>query len=376
MKDNCKNKFIAYLSHELRNPLQSIIMSSYLLENSLQNISDTKIKTQLSVLNKSCNDMKRIIDDILDLTKIENDDFTLNYEECNLAEIMENIFNEHKPIADKKNLMLGLHFAKDIPHFIYCDSVRLSQILSNLILNAIKYTETGNINITVKYIENCYQFIIEDTGVGIDEHNINLLFTEFCKISNSHVQKNDLLCSNGLGLFLSHKIAKKMNGTISVSSTVGKGSKFILTIPEKSNLKSSFVLLNTLNAPIIKKDLKGKILIVDDDEKNTMMLKMMLEHCCMEYKYDLDIECIYDGLNAFELTKINKYDIIFMDINMNGVDGHTACKMIKNIHNDIIIVATTGNILVYSKNDNTFDHILIKPFGINTILYILNKYLH
>lgn len=374
---NDQNNFVAFLSHELRNPLQSIILSSYLLNNKLQDSNiDDKTKTQLNIINKSSNDMKRIINDIIDLSKIEAKEFNLEMDLYDVKDITESIYNEYFINANEKNLEFILSINKNIPDKLFTDQVRLSQILSNLISNAIKYTDKGIIILNVSYCKNKKGifFNVSDTGIGINEDEYCLLFKKYGQTTNSFGSKNN---SNGLGLFLSQKLAKLLGGYIQCISEYQKGSTFSFFHPIK--LGNSHILYDDKE---IQYNLKGKILLVDDDEANLILLKMLLDNYILEYKFDLEIEYTTNGFDAIEFSKINNYDLIFMDINMRGIDGCTTSRIIKNNNNfSGIIIATTGNILAKAENQDDdskydcFNHIIIKPYSDLIIRNILNKYL-
>lgn len=369
-----QNNIIAFLSHELRNPLQSIVLSSYLLNNKLKNNSDEKIKSQINIINKSSNDMKRIINDILDLSKIEADEINLELDLCNIKDIITNIYQEYDILANEKNLTINFKINDDVPEKIFTDQVRLNQILSNLVSNAVKYTNKGNIIIDVCYCEqkNGVYFNITDTGIGIKNDEVCFLFKEF-GVTNSNYNKNT---SNGLGLYLSQKLAKLLGGNITYLTEYGNGSTFSLFHPIK--LGTSEILYSGDN---IQFNLKGKLLLIDDDETNLIILKMLLENFVLEYNFDLEMESTTDGYMAIELCKINCYDIIFIDINMIGIDGCTAAKIIKKNNCNNIIIAMTGNILAKKENrtENSkfeiFSHVIIKPFNDIIMLNILGKYL-
>ena len=376
--------FIAYLSHELRNPLQSINLANHLLQYDLQitDTSDQKISTYLKTITRSCHEMKKIINDILDLNKIEAHEFIIDFDLCNIRELCDTIYNEFLPLANEKSLTLTLDVHDYVPKTIYTDEVRLCQILSNLLSNALKYSKSGEIKLRVVYENNDnnnnrehgIKFIIIDNGEGIRKDDLPNLFRQFSQTSCS-----DKFNSNGLGLCVSQKIAYLLGGCISVMSEHKKGSTFTMFHPITLGTSGVTFIKNKFN-----KNLTGNLLIVDDNESNLLLFRLMLDHFNCEYKYNLEIHTVKDGKDAIDICKDNVYDIIFMDINMPGIDGCTASRIIKHNGFKGKIIATTGNILAKKENLSVskdkdkykyFDDVIIKPYDDSLVLQILNEYL-
>jgi len=367
--------FIAYLSHELRNPLQSINLANHLLQIHKGKSEENNSK-YLDTISRSCFEMKKIINDILDLSKIEAHEFIIELDTCDIRDLANNIINEFTSLALEKGLLITLNIHDDIPETIYTDEVRLSQILSNLISNAIKYSTSGEIKLDISYDESEHgiKFNVVDQGDGIRKDEISNLFKQFC-----HTSSSDKFNSNGLGLWISQKIAHLLGGNISVVSEHKKGSTFTLFHPIKLANSGNFQ-----EKVKFAKDLVGKILIVDDNESNLMLFRLMLDHFNCEHKYNLETHSVKDGKDAVELCKVNVYDIIFMDINMPGIDGCTASKLIRLNGFTGKIIATTGNIMAKKENSSLmnnqekykcFDDVVIKPYDDTVIMKILNKFL-
>ncbi|AYV83625.1 MAG: hybrid sensor histidine kinase/response regulator [Hyperionvirus sp.] len=364
--------FIAYLSHELRNPLQSINLAAYLLQIDLKhekggNIS--KVNNYLNTISKSCFEMKKIINDILDLDKIEAHEFIIEFDICDVRELVGVIFEEFVSLASDKKLELTLDVIERVPKTIYTDEVRLSQILSNLLSNALKYSKSGEIKLVVDFdeIDHGITFTVIDHGEGIRVDELPNLFKQYCQTSCS-----DKFNSNGLGLCVSQKIAHLLGGHISVVSAHKKGSTFTLFHPIRLGSSGSTIGKNKFTRILV-----GKILIVDDNESNLILFRLMLDHLNCAYKYNLEVHTMRDGKDAIDITKSNEYDIIFMDINMPGIDGCTACRIIKTNGFKGKIIATTGNILVKKEKEKFkyFDDVMIKPYDDTLVLNMLNIYL-
>jgi signal transduction histidine kinase/CheY-like chemotaxis protein len=379
---NNHNNLIAFLSHELRNPLQSLSMATYLLQKKI-NVDDQKISLYLSTISKSSSEMKRIINDILDLSKIESNEMELIMDNHIVTEILDNLVLTFESIAKEKDIELKINIEEKCPTYIFTDLTRINQILSNLISNAIKYSNKNtNVIINISYDKKNHgiNFNIIDNGLGISKGEYHNLFKENGKTNNSY--KFDVN-SNGFGLYLSQKIAHLLDGHISFTSEQSKGSIFTLFHPIKLGMSIN-ILKNQANTNIIE----ANILIVDDDLSNLNMFKLLLENFKFEYNINLDIDIANNGYSAIELCIVNDYDLIFMDVNMPDIDGCTTTKIIKknylkkNI--EVPVIATTGNIMAKKENQNSsstankylcFDDIVIKPYDDNSILSILNSYL-
>lgn len=379
---NCINDkcLIAFLSHELRNPLQSITLANYLIKIN-EKMSDVqvlypKITSYLEIINRSCCDMKKIINDILDLSRIESQELLIEFGIYNISDIVDSIMEENETCANERNIQLEKHITENVPTAMYTDITRVTQILNNLISNAIKYSNGGKVTLKIIYdeINNDVKFSVIDQGVGIKKEEISNLFKAYGQTSNS--KKN--LNSQGLGLCISQKIANLIGGRITVRSEQNKGSTFSFYHPIKLGISRTFFDCNT-----IMEGLTGNVLLVDDNTSNLTLLHTLLEQFNYEHKWIIKVESTNCGENAIELCKINNYNVIFLDINMGGIDGCTTCKIIKKNGFNGKIVATTGNILSIDENkefENTdcykyFDDIIIKPFDDQIVIKTLKKYL-
>jgi len=370
-----QNNFIAFLSHELRNPLQSLSMATYLLSKNITT-DDSKTNLYISTINKSSNEMKRIINDVLDLSKIEYGDIELIIDNYIIVDIIDNLINTFTILLQEKNIILDISY-NNCPKTIFTDLTRINQILANLLSNAIKYSHNNSkININILYDKRNHgvNFEIIDFGLGIHKDQYCNIFKENGKTTNSY--KFDVK-SNGFGLFLSQKIALLLEGNITFKSEYTKGSTFIFFHPIKLGTS-----INTIKNKEHINGIEGNILIIDDDYSNLIMFKMLLEIFIKEYNLKLKIDIVQDGLSAIQICDSCNYNLIFTDINMNNIDGCTIARTIKEKY-DIPIIATTGNIMAKSENQNNvdsdkykyFDKIIIKPYDEQNILSILNSYL-
>lgn len=392
-KKNLNTKYLmAFLSHELRNPLQSITLANHLIKTGIKNpeVSQnipSKIISYFDIINKSCQNMKKIINDVLDLSRIESGEFSIDMEMCDIETLIDSIIDDNIYEASLKGLEIEKEILKGTPYSIFTDPVRVTQILGNLISNAIKYSDFGKIKIIISRdnLSNV-KFSVIDQGIGIKHDELSKLFKTYGQTSNSKSTFN----SQGLGLCVSQKIANLMGGKITVKSEFQKGSTFSFYHPVKLGMSGC-----KYETDLTIGELSGNVLLVDDNQNNLLLLHTLLEQFNYEYVWVIKIESVDSGDKAIELCKINNYDIIFMDINMPGISGSSACKIIKANGFKGKIIATTGNILSRcentinfdinnnnNNNNNTnndsysyFDDIIIKPFDDQIVIQKLRNFL-
>ncbi len=331
-----KSSFIANISHELRTPLNAIIGFAGLLNNPA--LSDEKKHQYIQQINASTSLISRIIDDLIDLSKIETGNLTFIYDTAFLFPFFKEIYEQYShdlEIRNKKHISFILDNSPqdDIP--LYTDKLRLKQIISNLLLNAIKYTFQGEIHIGYKPYSNSVIFYVQDTGMGIKKEDIPHLFIPFTQIKNKYIKTQD---GSGLGLSIVKKIVEQMNGSIHVESEWMKGSTFSVRFPL---IKTTLCQKPVPNIPSTINNLSEKkitILIAEDDEINCMFLEEMLS----EYSFNLIIA--HNGREAVSLFKehAETIDIVLMDIQMPDIDGFTATRLIKETNPAVPVIAQTA----------------------------------
>ena len=362
------NNIIGYLSHELRNPIQSISNGCFILNYELINNNTENIKTITDNLSRNCKDMSVIIDDVLDLSKINSGEFIISLEICNIYEMINIVISDFNDLAVKKNLNLFYNISDNVPETLYTDPTRIYQILSNLVSNSIKYSNYGIININVNYDKKNHgiNFEIKDQGKGIKDVEVCNLFKEYGVTTNSHNNK-----SNGLGLCVSQKIANLLGGNIIVDTEYNKGSTFTLFHPIK--LGSSGKKFNQkLN---FGENLNANILIIDSHLNSAMIFKMFLNTINIKHNTILNVDIVENQEKAINLLDNNNYQLIFIDLNQNYINGITLSNIFrKKYSSNLKLIATTGNINFNNKDILTnFNDILIKPFDDISILKILSK---
>ena len=373
-----KSKFLANMSHEIRTPLNGIIGTIDLMNHTTLSAEQDEL---MHSLKQSSTILLEIINDVLDISKIEADKLELFEGPCNLSNIINNVVAICSPriSALQKNIQLSVNIHQAVEAEIIADESRLKQILINLVGNAIKFTEDGTIKIEVNSLPideslQELQFAITDTGIGINEEHIRNLFVPFSQIDNSATRKHN---GTGLGLSICKKIIEEMGGRIWIESAVAKGTTFNFIVPVQINLVKS---LNTHISPLITSDsnlsnLKiVKILVAEDNGMNQLLAKKMFA------KIGYQIEIANNGQEACEMANINNYDIIFMDIHMPVMDGLEATLEIlkSNIQPLPIIVAMTANVVKEAEEDCLavgMKDIITKPFTIDQLRKLLDKWI-
>lgn len=372
-----KSNFLANMSHEIRTPLNGIIGTIDLMNHTTLSAEQDEL---MHSLKQSSTILLEIINDVLDISKIEADKLELFEGPCNLLSVINNVVAICSPRINalQKNIQLIININQLVEAEIIADESRLKQILINLVGNAIKFTEDGIIKIDVNSLSideslQELQFAITDTGIGISEEHIRNLFVPFSQIDNSATRKHS---GSGLGLSICRKIIEEMGGRIWIESKVGKGTTFNFIIPVQINLVKSInthlTHVSTNNLP--ENNLKMiKILVAEDNGMNQLLAKKMFA------KIGYLIEIANNGKEAYDMAIKNNYDIIFMDIHMPVMDGLEATIEIlkSNTHQLPIIVAMTANVVKEAEADCLavgMKDIITKPFTIEQLRKLLEKW--
>ncbi len=354
-----KSEFLANMSHELRTPLNSIILLSKLLSmNSDEKLDEESVK-KVSVINRAGNDLLLLINDILDLTKIESGKMELVISELSCEDILEDMKGLFGALAEEKGVEFIIN--DNFKSAFATDSVKLSQVLKNLLSNAFKFTKEGSVILDISLRDEDIMISVKDTGIGIQDDKINTIFDAFKQVDGSISRE---FGGTGLGLSISKTIVELLHGHIFVESAFGKGTTFTVTLPmahEASEVKIPHSIKEEIhgsNQELISlvsddsflfngDELSNKnILIVDDDSRNIFTLTSVLENL------NAEVYSAFNGKEAIEiLEKEKKIDIVLMDIMMPVMDGLNAIRSIRLKDKNIPIIAITAKTMQQDKQD-------------------------
>jgi PAS domain S-box-containing protein len=368
-----KSKFLSNMSHEIRTPLSSIIGLSYVLRKTDLNSHQKSIMKKIQYASDL---LLGIINDILDISKIESGKLTIESTHFNLTELLKESVELLMNKAKLKNISLDVEYYSLSEFNFLGDTLRISQVLTNLLNNAIKFTEKGGVTLKITQKEdNIMLFEVIDTGIGIEKKNIDSLFKDFTQADMSTSRKYG---GTGLGLSISKQLVELMDGRIWVSSEAGKGSTFSFELPLEptETMQETFEVQEEINS-LLEKQVNAleniTLLIAEDNKMNQQVIEMILEDT------QIKLEFANDGKIAVKKMNSGKnYDLIFMDIQMPNMNGYEATRAIRQFDLDIPIVALSANImqedinsaLEYGMNDH-----LAKPIEVAKLHAILLKYL-
>ena len=377
--NRAKSDFLSSMSHEIRTPLNAIVGFSEDIQNHKEN-ADPIIVEDANYILEASKTLLEIVGNILDLNKIESNKMELIEETYNFKNEIEILARINSTRIGEKSIDFKIDIAPDIPYELYGDKTHMKQILNNLLSNAFKYTEKGEIVFSVKCInqdDTCNLIMsVKDTGKGIKSKDINKLFNKFERLD---VEMNSTTEGTGLGLAITKNLVEMMGGKINVQSRFGEGSMFMVRIPQKIITMSEPIKENASNKIKNEKSIETtnlnkqdetnnskyknkKILIVDDNKLNIKVARRALQ----DFNFEID-EC-YDGQECLnKVTKGNEYDLILMDIMMPNMSGKTAIKKLKENPNfNIPTIALTADAIVGAEEkyitDGFVDYIA-KPFS-------------
>ena len=373
--NQAKSRFLANMSHEIRTPMNGILGFIDILEKSEM---DEDRKNHFKHIKSSSELLLSIINDILDLSKLESGKLLIEQHPVDTKDLFESVIGIYQSACNDKNILFEYKTPSNIPTTILTDIIRVKQVIINLLSNAVKFTPSGGkVSLKVEYDteSETLSCSVSDNGIGIAPENLDKIFKPFEQEDISTTRKYG---GSGLGLAISSSIVELLGGKISITSSLNEGSCFSFSISAKISKDTKSIKDSISPSQEPSKKIEAKVLIVEDNATNQMLLSLYLDD--MDLEYDIAV----DGLEAVEHFKNNKYDIILMDENMPNMNGIEATKMIRDLEKDenlnpIIIVAVTANALSGDRKrfiDSGMDDYISKPYSDIDIDIekIMNKY--
>ncbi len=360
-----KSEFLANMSHEIRTPMSGILGMTYL---TLRTSLDSKQEKYIKNIDMSAKNLLKIINDILDFSKIEAGKLTMEQVDFNLYNLALDIKNANSSIALKKGIEIKID-CLDRESIYHGDPLRIGQVLTNLLNNAIKFTKSGEIKILIKNLdEDMVRVSVKDSGIGISQEQQKKLFDSFSQADGSTTRKYG---GTGLGLSITKQLVELMGGEIFIESALGKGSSFVFEIKlpfGDRNALNSRLALKEETAPLFK---RSKILLAEDNEINQEIVVGLLEGS------NLIVDVANNGLEAIETFKNERYELILMDIQMPVMDGYEATRLIRELDASVPIIALTANAMIedtLKTKQAGMNEYLSKPIEIEKLYEALKKY--
>lgn len=376
-----KSAFLSNMTHEIRSPINLIMGMSEIM---LRDYQTPETKKYLVNIKNSTDTLLNLINDVLDYSRFETGKMKLNEDRIDLKKLLLEIVNTYNFRAKQKGIDFNYELAADVPRYVVGDELKLKQVISNLLSNAVKYTENGYVKLKMAHKDRNNDDIdlivaVEDTGAGIDKNIRDTLFTDYVESDMKALQNDD---GTGIGLNLTRRIVEMMGGVINFKSEIGKGTTFSVVIPLKScsdDLETVDELVGTAggDAPLRTVFIapKAKVLLVDDSTLNLMITKELLKETKAE------VTTAISGEECLELVRNNRFDIIFMDHRMPGMDGIETLSRIRQTNNmcqHTPVIANTANASSDAKAfyiEKGFTDFLAKPITEEQLTGMLYKYL-
>jgi PAS domain S-box-containing protein len=362
---DAKSMFLANMSHELRTPLNGVIgvvdlLTKTALSSHQQELAD--------IIASSSAQLDQLIGDVLDLAKIEAGELVLARDPMHVSDVLKSVTDVLEVRAHEKGLSIETRLTADAAAPVIGDPLRLKQVLTNLVSNAVKFTEAGRVSISVSRAADDYRFEVRDTGIGFNEGQRQAIFGRFQQADGTITRR---FGGSGLGLAICRDLVMAMGGDIDCSSRVGEGSTFWFTVPfSPANTSPEVVEEITADVPRA-----GRVLVVDDNATNRRVAELLLRAIGME------VACVEDGNEAVEAFLSGAFDVILMDMMMPVMDGITATMAIRNIERRdglerTVIIMLTANILpqhISASLDAGADLHLPKPLSASSLFEALSK---
>ncbi|RDC63219.1 PAS domain-containing hybrid sensor histidine kinase/response regulator [Adhaeribacter pallidiroseus] len=371
--NEAKSQFLSTMSHEIRTPMNAVIGFTHLL---LNNEPRADQEEYLKVLRFSADNLLTLINDILDFSKIEAGKIEFEKIDFNPKKLIGSICNAFQQKADEKGLRLKLLLDQDLPAAIKGDPVRLSQILTNLISNAVKFTKEGSVVVSAEVVKSnqtqtIINFRVTDTGIGIQADKLDIIFESFTQAKSDTTREYG---GSGLGLTIIKHLLRLQGSEIFVESQINKGTTFYFDLAFDNSIRQ--ISANTALEIPVSRSLKGtRLLIAEDNQINIFLVKQFLD------QWEIDYDIAENGLIAFDLVTSNDYDLILMDLQMPEQDGYDTTLAIRQLPDEkfqkIPIIALTASAML-DIQDRAFqvgmNDYVSKPFNPDELFNRIVKY--
>ncbi|MEN3158924.1 ATP-binding protein [Alkalimonas sp. NCh-2] len=364
-----KSRFLATMSHELRTPLTAIIGYT----EQLQRSTDLQVKQQqqLQVIARNSRYLLGVVNDILDAAKLEEGKLSIETQAVAIQPLLQELCADMASQASSKDLFLDFHYDEQLPDWLVLDPLRLRQVLLNLLSNAIKFTEKGRVTVQARRsAAHRMQIVVSDTGIGMTMEQLEKVFSAFEQADSGTSRKYG---GTGLGLHISYQLAELMQGELSVSSTLGSGSSFILELPLHEPEPGQLTRNHQGESDAIQPPaLTGQVLVADDVLDIRLLITELLEQC------GLVVQQVENGMAAVQLAQQQPFDLILMDMNMPVLDGAEATRQLRASGLSLPILALTADVLPEDKAhflQAGCNEVLTKPIQPGLLYKALSHYL-
>ncbi|PKI13088.1 hybrid sensor histidine kinase/response regulator [Colwellia sp. 12G3] len=365
--DKVKSQFLANMSHEIRTPLTAIVGHAEAIIH--DDIDKHKVKEDIEVIHGNSLHLLELINDILDLSRIEANKFELEIQPLDLGELIQDLSHTFSAQAQQKHLSFTIEHQLCLPFIIQVDSLRLKQILLNLCANAIKFTEQGKVTLNINWQNEQLIFTVTDTGIGLSKEHLAQVFEIFTQADNSISRR---FGGSGLGLTLSNQLAKLMSGNIAATSVLGEGSRFCLTLPCQHNIDDKVNLLPD-SSLLDSSDIffSGTILLAEDHDDNRRLIARLLR------SLGLEVIVARNGKEAVKFCVEHQPNLVLLDIQMPEMDGVEAFKALRALGCNKPIYALTANAMSHEVSQYLelgFTGHLKKPIERKHFIAVIAKY--